>query len=75
MMTASRKIEWAERDIGQKMSMVIGGTIYAAFVLATFFFAITETPYAEWAKLGLAFIFGMAVNELIQRWRQRNARR
>ena len=75
MMQRSPQIEWADRDIGQKMSMTIFTVIYVIFSIAMIYFAVTETPYAEWAKLGLAFMLGMFVNELIQRWRQRDARR
>ena len=74
-MRQPQNIHWADRDIGQKMSIVIFNTFYIAFWIATMFYIVTETPYGQWALVALAFVLGLATNEFFHRWRQRNARR
>ena len=72
-MQNSREIEWSDRDVGQKMSIVIGYALYLLFMGYMAFKILTDAPYADLARIGLAFALGMAFNEMIQRWRQRNA--
>lgn len=73
-MQKTPQIEWSERDIGQRMSIIIGYSLYVLFSGYVVYEMITGSPYAELAKLSLAFLLGMAANELVQRWRRRNAR-
>ncbi|MCR2833729.1 hypothetical protein [Parerythrobacter lacustris] len=74
MITDSKRIQWRDRDVGQKMSIIFGYLLFAlaaAFMVYTTFIA---APFVEWPKLILAFSLGMGFNELIRRWRLHNAR-
>ena len=73
-MTSPQKIIWAERDVGQKLSIVLGGLLFFGFTLFTLYAGIQAVREGDWL-MALAPVGWLVMSiELLHRWRRRNAR-
>lgn len=69
-----RKILWSERDVGQRLSMIVGGGFFLAVTALMVFVGIRSALAGDWWQLLLPIGFiGMSV-ELLAQWKRRNAR-